>query len=58
MTDEDGETPLPTSQSYSDVGSACNNENIGKGFPNYLTKPSKTGEIHDIMNHFAMMIPN
>ena len=49
MTDEDGETPLPTSQSYSDVGSASDDDDIGKGRPNFLTKPSKKGEIYDIM---------
>ena len=49
MTDEEGETPLPTSQSYSDIGSASDNDDVGKGLPNYLTKPSKKGEIYDIM---------
>jgi len=49
MTDEDGQSPIPTSQSYSDFGTVSDNENVGKGLPNYLINPSKKGDIHDIM---------
>ena len=49
MTDEDGKTPLPRSQSYSYVSSTCDDENVGKCLPNHLIKPSKKGETHDIM---------
>ena len=49
MTDKDDKIPIPTSQSYSDFGSASNNEDVSKCLPNYLTNPSKKGNIHDIM---------
>ena len=49
MTEQDGKTPISNSQSYSHSSSASDNEDIFKGLPNYLTNPSKKGDIHDIM---------
>ncbi len=49
MTDEDGKTPIPISQSYSDFGSTSDNEHVVKDLPNYLTNQSMKGDIHDII---------
>ena len=49
MTDEDGQSPIPTSQSYSDFTRASENDHVVKALPNYLTNQSVKGDIHDIM---------